>query len=109
MVVRVQGRRLRRGRYWCRGAGRSSRDADAARGGRVVSVAVVPRRRVAGRAVHLHVLPERGRVGVGLVAAVHAAIVGLVRRVHVGVLLPVRRVGEPAVAACVLALEGLFS
>ena len=34
-------------------------------------------------AVDLHVLPEGGRMGVGLVAASHLAVVRLVRRVHV--------------------------
>lgn len=104
-------------RYGCRwrrgeggdGAGGSRGDADAAGGGGVVAVAVVARRGVAGGAVHLHVLAQRGGVRVGLVAAVHAAVVRLVGGVHVRVFLPIRRVGEPSVAAGVLAFERLFA
>jgi len=46
---------------------------------------------------------------VGLITAINPAIVGLVRRVDVGVLLPIRGVGEPAITALVLALEGLLA
>lgn len=73
-VVERRGRgRRRRG-----GAGGARCHADAARRRGVVSVAVVPRGRVARRAVHLHVLAQRRRVRVRLVAAVHAAVVRLV-------------------------------
>ena len=104
---------LRRGRgrrgEGCGGAGSAGSDADAAGRGGVVAVAVVPRGGVAGRAVHLHVLAQRGGVRVRLVAAVYAAVVRLVGGVHVRVLLPVRRVREPAVAARILAFERFFS
>ena len=56
-------------------------------------------------AVDLHVLPEGGRVGVGLVAAPHLAVVRLVRGVHVRVLLPITRVCKPTIAAVKLTLE----
>ena len=59
--------------------------------------------------VHLHVLPQRGRVRVRFVAAAHLAVVRLVRRVHVRVLLPVRTVGEAAVATVEFAFERLFT
>ena len=61
-----------------------------------------------GLAVHLHVLAQRARVRVGLVAAAHFAVVGLVAGVHVRVLLPVAAVGEFSVAAVKLALERLL-
>ena len=48
-------------------------------------------------------------MGVGLLAALNFAVVGLVRGVDVRVLLPVARVGEPAVTALELALERLFT
>lgn len=57
----------------------------------------------------LHVLPQGTGVRVGLVAASHFAVVGLVARVHVGMLLPVAAVGEAPLAAFELALEGLLS
>ena len=58
---------------------------------------------------HLHVFPETGRVGVGLVAPSDFAIVRLVRRVDVAVLLPVARVGETSVATVEIALERLLT
>lgn len=79
------------------------------RGVGLLAVAVVVGRRPARAAVHLHVLTQGRGVGVGLVAARHAAVVGLVRRVDVGVLLPVRGVGEPPVAPFVFALERLLT
>lgn len=86
---------------------RAGRHGDAARrrGVRLLAVAVVVGRRPARAPVHLHVLPEGGGVGVGLVAPRHPAVVGLVGGVDVRVLLPVRGVGEAPVAALVLALE----
>lgn len=60
-------------------------------------------------AVDLHVFAQRARVRVGLVAAAHLAVVGLVAGVDVGVFLAVAAVGEFAVAAVELALEGFFS
>ena len=56
-------------------------------------------------AVDLHVFPERGRMGVGLVAASHLAVVRLVAGVHVGVLLSITGVGEPPVAAVKFTFE----
>ena len=56
-------------------------------------------------AVNLEMFPQRGGVGVGLVAASHPAVVRLVRGVDMHVLLPVARVGEPSVTARNLALE----
>lgn len=58
---------------------------------------------------YLHVLAEGAGVGVGLVAAVHSAEVGLIRGVHVRVLLPVRAVGEPPLAALKLAPKRLLT
>ena len=84
-------------------------DAPGRGGVGLFAVAVVVGRRPARAAVHLHVLPQRRRVGVGFVAAGDAAVVGLVGGVHVRVLLPVRGVGEAPVAALVLALEGFFA
>ena len=55
--------------------------------------------------VHLHVLPQAGGVGVGLVAAPDLAVVRLVRGVHVGVLLSVAGVSKPPVTPIKLALE----
>ena len=49
--------------------------------------------------------PERGRMGVGLVAAAHLAVVRLVAGVHVGVLLSITGVGKPSVAAIKLTFE----
>lgn len=57
----------------------------------------------------LHVLPQGAGVRVGLVAASHFAVVGLVAGVHVGMLLPVAAVGEASLAAFELAFEGLLS
>ena len=56
-------------------------------------------------AVNLEVFPQRGGVGVGLVAASHPAGVRFVRGVDMHVLLPVARVGEPSITALNLALE----
>ena len=53
--------------------------------------------------------PERGGVGVGLVAAPDSAVVGLVSGVNMHVFLPVARVGEPPVTAGNLALEGFLT
>ena len=53
----------------------------------------------------LEVLPQGGRVGVGLVASSHSAGVRLVGGVDVHVLLPVARVGKTSVTALDLALE----
>lgn len=55
--------------------------------------------------MHLHVLPQRARVRVGLVTAAHFAVVRLVTGVDVRVLLPVAAVGEFSVTAVKLALE----
>jgi len=55
------------------------------------------------------VLAQRGGVRVGLITAIDPTVVGLIRRVHVGVLLPIRGVGEPPIAALVLALERLLA
>lgn len=85
------------------------RDAARRRGVRLLAVAVVVRRRPPRAAVHLHVLPEAGGVGVGLVATRYPTVVGLVGGVDVRVFLSVRRVGESPVTAFVLALEGFFS
>ena len=46
---------------------------------------------------------------VGLVAASHLTVVGLVAGVHVRVLLSVARVGEPSVAVIKLADEGFLT
>ena len=56
-------------------------------------------------AVDLHVFPERGRMGVGLVAASHLAVVGFVTGVDVRVLLSITGVGKPAVAPVKLTFE----
>ena len=60
-------------------------------------------------AVDLQVLSQRGRVGVGLVAAPHPARVRLVCGVDVHVLLPVAGVGETSVAARNFTLEWLLT
>lgn len=60
-------------------------------------------------AVELHVLAQRARVGVALVAAPDLAHVGFVAGVHVRVLLSVAAVGEPPVAALELALKRFFT
>lgn len=100
------------------GAGRRRGGRRRRRAGRRrVAVAVVVRivRVVAGPvgrralAVHLHVLAQRRRVRVRLVAAAHFAVVRLIRRVHVRVLLPVGTVGEPPVAAVEFAFERLLA
>lgn len=62
-----------------------------------------------GLAVHLHVLPQRARVCVGLVTASDFAVVRLVAGVDVRVLLPVAAVGEFSVTAFKLALERFLS
>lgn len=59
--------------------------------------------------MHLHVLAQRGRVRVGLFAAVDAANVRLVGGVHVHVLLAIRAVGEASIALRELALEWLLA
>lgn len=59
--------------------------------------------------MHLHVLPQGAGVRVGLVAASHFAVVGLVAGVHVRVLFPVAAVGEASVAAVELTFEGLLT
>ena len=56
-------------------------------------------------AVDLHVFPERGRMGVGLVAAAHLAVVRFVAGVHMRVLLSITGVGKPSVAAVELTFE----
>ena len=56
-------------------------------------------------AVDLHVFPERGRMGVGLVAASHLAVVGFVTGVDVRVLLSITGVGKSSVAAIELTFE----
>ena len=50
-------------------------------------------------------LPEAGRVGVGLVASPHLAVVRLVRGMDVRVLLSVARVGKASITSVKLALE----
>jgi hypothetical protein len=55
------------------------------------------------------VLAQWARMRVGLVAAVDAAVVGLVGGVHVHVLFAVGAVGEPAVAALEFALKRLLA
>ena len=54
-------------------------------------------------------LPEAGRVGVGLVAAPDVAVVRLVSRMDVHVLLTITRVGKSAITTLHLALKRLFS
>jgi len=54
-------------------------------------------------------LPQRRGVGVGLLAATHAAGVGLVRGVNVHVLLTIGTVGESTVAAGNFTLEWFFT
>ena len=124
LVFDVQRRRRRRQVFACCGvAGCGIRVgvridghaiiATAAGGGGGVSVDVGGREEadvgVAECVVHLHVLAQRGRMRVALVAAVDAAKVGLVGRVHVHVLLAVRAVGKAAIAALELALEWLLA
>ena len=57
----------------------------------------------------LQVLPQRGGVGVGLVAAPHTARVWLICGVDVHVLLAVAGVGETSVTALNLALKRLLT
>lgn len=59
--------------------------------------------------MHLHVFPQGAGVRVGLVAASHFAVVGLVAGVDVGVLFPVAAVGEASVASVKLTFEGLLT
>ena len=75
----------------------------AGRGGS--SLITLVTQHLAFRRVNLLMFPQRGGVGVGLVAASHPAVVRLVRGVDMHVLLPVARVGEPSVTALNLALE----
>lgn len=77
VVMRVMVRRGR-GRRWRDGAGGARRHAHAACRGGVVAIAVVARGRVSRRAVHLHVLAQRRRMRVRLVAAMHTAVVRFV-------------------------------
>ena len=56
-------------------------------------------------AVDLHVFPERGGMGVGLVTAPDLAVVRLVAGVDVRVLLSITGVGEPPVAAIKFTFE----
>lgn len=74
-------------------------------GGRGGLVAGAGRR---GFAVHFHVFSQGAGVGVGLVAASHFAVVGLVAGVDVRVLLPVAAVGEASVAALEFTFERLL-
>ena len=112
---RVAGPRLRMSRT--RSGDRKSRTsssgqltltvAGAGTAGGLLAVAVLA---IAGTpdgvlAVHLHVLPQAGRVGVGLVAAPHLAVVRLVRGVDVRMLLSVARVGKASITSVKLALE----
>ena len=75
--------------------------------GHLFAVAVVHGQRVLP--VDLQVLPQRGWVGVRLVASSNSARVRLVRGVHVHVLLSVARVGKPAVTTLDLALKRFFA
>ena len=59
--------------------------------------------------MHLHVLPQGAGVRVGLVAAAHFAIIGLVAGVDMGVLFPVAAVSEASVAAIKFTFEGLLT
>ena len=59
--------------------------------------------------VSFEVLPQGGRVGVGLVAASGGAVVRLVGGVDVHVLLPVAGVGEAPITAVDLALKWLLT
>lgn len=67
------------------------------------------RRRPAAHPVDFHVFPEGGGVRVGLVAAVHSAVVRFVGGVDVGVLLPVGTVREPSVATFEFAFKWFFT
>ena len=60
-------------------------------------------------AVDLHVFPQGGGVGVGLVTAPRPAVVRLVRGVDVHVLLTIAGVGESSVASLDLAFKGLLT
>ena len=68
-------------------------------------VAVEPVHGKSFLAVNLEMFPQRGGVGVGLVAASDPTVVGLISGVNMHVFLPVARVGEPSVTARNLALE----
>ena len=59
--------------------------------------------------VALEMLPQGGRVGVGLVAPSHIAVVRLVRGVDVHMLLPITGVGEPSVTSFHLAFKRFLS
>lgn len=74
-------------------------------GGRGGLVAGAGRR---GFAVHFHVFSQGAGVGVGLVAASHFAVVGLVAGVDMRVLLPVAAVGEAPVTALEFTFERLL-
>lgn len=58
---------------------------------------------------HLHMLSERRRMGVGLVATLDLAVIGLVRRMHVHMLLSIAAVGESPIAALMGAVERLLA
>ena len=60
-------------------------------------------------AMDLEMFPERGGVGVGLVAAPDVAVVGLVSCVDMHVFLTVTGVGESSVTPRHLALERLLT
>lgn len=64
---------------------------------------------IPSKCTYLHMLAQRGGMRVRLITAIDAAVVGLVRGVHMRVLLAVRGVGKAAIAALVLALEGLLA
>ena len=103
---RVAGPRLRMSRTSSSGQ-LTLAVAGAGTAGGLLAVAVLA---IAGTpdgvlAVHLHVLPQAGRVGVGLVAAPHLAVVRLVAGVDVRVLLSITGVGEPPVAAIKFTFE----
>ena len=59
--------------------------------------------------MHLHVFAQRARMRICLIATFDATRVRLVGRVHEHMLLPVGTVSEAAIAAGVLAFEGLFT
>lgn len=54
-------------------------------------------------------LPQGGRVSVGLVAAFHLAVVRLVGGVNVRMLFPIATVSESSIATVKFTLEGFFS
>lgn len=59
--------------------------------------------------MHLHVFPQGAGVCVGLIAASHFAVVGLIAGVDVRVLFPVTAVGEASVAAVKFTFEGFLT